>query len=112
MQGDIAGEFVKRLDLKEEPHVDRMETQGCRVMSAGRGRIAQEQIILGIAVAVFGMFPVVVPDFLAGSNVISIVQNISVLGILGIGIGIGISMAILGRGIDRSMVVSMSVTVA
>ena len=85
-----------------------MVKRSSRPMSAGPSRIAQEHIILGIAAAVFVMFSVVVPDFLSGSNVISMVQNVSVLGIL----GIGMAITILGRGIDLSMVASMSVAVA
>ena len=75
-----------------------MDKWGSRAMSAGHRRIAQEQIILAIAAAVFVLFSVLVPDFLSGSNVISMVRNVSVLGIL----GIGMAITILGRGIDLS----------
>ena len=79
-------------------------------MSGGSGsrRFSQEQIIFAIAVAVFAIFSVVVPDFLSAGNVVSMVQNVSVLGIL----GLGMAITILGRGIDLSMVASMSVAVA
>ena len=78
-------------------------------MSGGRrGRFGQEQIILGIAVVLFVVFSVLVPKFLSAGNVVSMVQNVSVLGIL----GIAMAITILGRGIDLSMVASMSVAVA
>ena len=78
-------------------------------MSTGRrGRFGQEQIILGIAVVLFVVFSVLVPKFLSAGNVVSMVQNVSVLGIL----GIAMAITILGRGIDLSMVASMSVAVA
>ena len=73
-----------------------------------RGRISQEKIVLVIAIVVFAVFSVVVPGFLSPSNVTSLVQNVSVLGIL----GVGMALTILGRGIDLSMVASMSVSVA
>lgn len=78
-------------------------------MSAGRrGRFGQEQIIFAIAVLVFVTFSVLVPDFMSASNVVQMLQNVSVLGIL----GLGMAITILGRGIDLSMVASMSVSIA
>jgi ribose transport system permease protein len=74
----------------------------------GRLRLSQEQIVLVIAMVVFAAFSAAVPGFLSPSNVTSLVQNVSVLGIL----GVGMALTILGRGIDLSMVASMSVSVA
>ncbi len=74
----------------------------------GRWRMSQEQIVLVIAIVVFAAFSAAVPGFLSPSNVTSLVQNVSVLGIL----GVGMALTILGRGIDLSMVASMSVSVA
>ncbi|MEI6798708.1 MAG: ABC transporter permease, partial [Pseudomonadota bacterium] len=73
-----------------------------------RGRLGQEAIIFIIAVAVFVVFSVLVPDFLSAGNVVAMVQSVSVLGIL----GLGMAMTILGRGIDLSMVASMSISIA
>ena len=79
-------------------------------MSGGnrRGRIGQEQIIFAIAVVVFGVFSLLIRDFLSAGNIVSMVQSVSVLGIL----GLGMAITILGRGIDLSMVASMSVAIA
>lgn len=79
-------------------------------MSGGsrRGRFGQEEIIFAIAVVVFSIFAVMVPDFLSASNVVSMVQSVSILGIL----GLGMAITILGRGIDLSMVATMSVAIA
>ena len=79
-------------------------------MSGGgrRGRLGQEQIILVIAVMVFGVFSILVPGFLSAGNVVAMVQSVSVLGIL----GLGMEITILGRVIDLSMVASMSVSIA
>ncbi len=75
---------------------------------SSRGRLGQEQIIFAIAVVVFGVFSVLIPDFLSTGNVVSMVQSVSVLGIL----GLGMAITILGRGIDLSMVASMAVAIA
>lgn len=79
-------------------------------MSGGskRGRFGQEGIIFSIAVLVFGIFAIMVPGFLSAGNVVSMVQSVSVLGIL----GLGMAITVLGRGIDLSMVASMSVAIA
>ena len=79
-------------------------------MSGGgrRGRLGQEQIILVIALMVFGVFSILVPGFLSAGNVVAMVQSVSVLGIL----GLGMAISILGRGIGLSMVASMSVSIA
>ena len=79
-------------------------------MSGGgrRGRLGQEQIILVIALMVFGVFSILVPGFLSAGNVVAMVQSVSVLGIL----GLGMEITILGRVIDLSMVASMSVSIA
>ena len=79
-------------------------------MSGGgrRGRLGQEQIILVIALMVFGVFSILVPGFLSAGNVVAMVQSVSVLGIL----GLGMAITILGRGIGLSMVASMSVSIA
>ena len=79
-------------------------------MSGGgrRGRLGQEQIILVIALMVFGVFSILVPGFLSAGNVAAMVQSVSVLGIL----GLGMAITILGRGIGLSMVASMSMSMS
>jgi|TARA_B110000211_G_C14043705_1_gene537952 ribose transport system permease protein len=77
-------------------------------MSRGRSRISQAQIVLGIAIVAFVAFSIVVPDFLSTANVSRLIQNVSILGIL----AMGMALSILGRGIDLSMVASMAVSVA
>lgn len=71
-------------------------------------RINQAQIVMLIAVAAFVAFSALVPNFLSADNVTSLIQNVSVLGIL----AIGMAVSIIGRGIDLSMVASMAVSVA
>ena len=68
----------------------------------------QERIVLAIAVAMFVLFSVTLNGFLTAGNIISLVQNVSILGVL----GIGMALTIIGRGIDLSMVANMAISVA
>jgi len=71
-------------------------------------RVNQQQIVMAIAAVVFAGFAVLVPDFLSAANIVALVQNVSVLGIL----ATGMAIAIIGRGIDLSMAASMAISVA
>jgi len=75
---------------------------------AGRFQLNQETIVLAIAVALFVAFSIFLPGFLSTGNILSLVQNVAILGIL----AIGMAQAIIGRGIDLSMVATMVMTVA
>lgn len=68
----------------------------------------QERIVLLIAVALFLFFSISLNGFLDPGNLLSLVQNVSILGIL----GVGMALAIIGRGIDLSMVATMALSVA
>lgn len=71
-------------------------------------QLNQERIVFAIAVALFVVFSVTLKGFLQPANLLSLVQNVSILGIL----GIGMALAIIGRGIDLSMVSTMGMSVA
>lgn len=68
----------------------------------------QERIVLFIAAGLFAVFSVTLTGFLSAGNLLSLVQNVSILGIL----GVGMAIAIIGRGIDLSMLSTMPVSVA
>ena len=46
--------------------------------------------------------------FFTAGNIVSLVQNVSILGVL----GVGMALTIIGRGIDLSMVANMAISVA
>ena len=71
-------------------------------------RITQESIVFLIAAAIFVVFAVLLPGFLATDNLLSLVQNVSILGILGIAMG----LVVIGRGIDLAMVTTMAMSTA
>jgi ribose transport system permease protein len=68
----------------------------------------QERIVLFIAIGLFAVFSVALNGFLSADNILSLVQNVSILGIL----GVGMAIAIIGRGIDLSILSTMPVSVA
>jgi ribose transport system permease protein len=71
-------------------------------------RLNQERIVLLIAVALFIIFSIALRGFIDAGNLLSLVQSVSILGIL----GVGMALAIIGRGIDLSMVATMALSVA
>ena len=71
-------------------------------------RLNQERIVLLIAVVLLIFFSITLKGFLDPGNLFSLIQNVSILGIL----GVGMSLAIIGRGIDLSMVATMALSVA
>lgn len=70
--------------------------------------LSQERIVLAFATLTFVIFSVSLPGFFSTANLLSLVQNVSILGIL----GVGMAIAIIGRGIDLSMVATMALSVA
>ena len=73
-----------------------------------RKPITQEQIVLAIAVLLFAAFAVTLRGFLAPDNLMSLLQNVSILGVL----GFGMAIAIIGRGIDLAIVTTMVMSAA
>lgn len=68
----------------------------------------QERIVLCIAVALFAIFALTLDGFATFGNVLSLFQNVAVIGAL----GLGMAIVIIGRGIDLSMVAVMVMPVA
>ena len=76
--------------------------------SQPRIRLTQESIVFAIAVLFFAGFSLLLPGFFDTANLLSLVQNVSILGMLGIGMGI----VVIGRGIDLAMVATMAMSTA
>lgn len=79
-------------------------------MSAGRKTrgITQEGIVIAISVVIFVGFAVTQPVFRTSENILSLIQNVSILGIL----AVAMALTIIGRGIDLSLVAIMAVSAA
>jgi ribose transport system permease protein len=75
-------------------------------MSGARtGRISQQTIVFVIFVVLFAGFSLFLPGFLTAGNMLGLLQNVAILGIL----GLGMAIIVIGRGIDISMVAVLAV---
>jgi len=66
---------------------------------------SQEVIVFGIFVVMFLVFSVFLPGFSTTGNMLGLLQNVAILGIL----GLGMAIIVIGRGIDISMVAVLAV---
>ncbi len=64
------------------------------------GRLDQQKIVLGIAVVLFIAFSIMLPGFATQGNILTMLQSVAIIGVL----GIGMAVVIIGRGIDLSMI--------
>ena len=72
-----------------------------------RPGLSQENIVLAIAVVLFAVFAVLLPNFLTPQNILALVRSVSVLGIL----GVGMAIVVIGRGIDLAIIAIMAISV-
>lgn len=70
--------------------------------------ISQEGIVIAISAVIFLVFAVTQPVFRTPENILSLIQNVSILGIL----AVAMALTIIGRGIDLSLVAIMAVSAA
>ncbi len=70
--------------------------------------LTQEKVVVAVAITLFILFSLFLSGFFSASNLIGLVRNISILGILGVGMGI----VIIGRGIDLSVVSILAISAA
>lgn len=77
-------------------------------MQAGRKGGSQDRIVFAAAIALSLMFALWSPSFLDVGNLVSLVRNVSVLGVL----ALAMSIVVIGRGIDFAMVSTMVVSSA
>src|ERR1700733_10785300 len=70
-----------------------------------RIRVGQQEIVFVIFALLFAAFSVLLPGFLSADNMLTLLQNVAVLGIL----GLAMAIVILGRGIDISLIATLAV---
>ena len=63
------------------------------------------EIVFVLFVALFAVFSIFLRGFLTADNMLTLLQNVAVLGIL----GLGMAVVVIGRGIDISLVASLAV---
>jgi ribose transport system permease protein len=73
--------------------------------AVAKHKVGQQAIVFGIFVLLFLGFSVFLPGFLTPGNMLGLLQNVAILGIL----GLGMAIIVIGRGIDISMVAVLAV---
>jgi ribose/xylose/arabinose/galactoside ABC-type transport system permease subunit len=73
--------------------------------SRRRLRVGQQEIVLGVFVGLFIVFSVFLKGFLTADNMLTLLQNVAVLGIL----GLAMAIVVIGRGIDISLIATLAV---
>jgi ribose transport system permease protein len=71
----------------------------------GRVRVTQQEIVFVVFAVLFGAFSALLPGFLSTDNMLTLLQNVAVLGIL----GLAMAIVVLGRGIDISLIAALAV---
>jgi ribose transport system permease protein len=70
-----------------------------------RFRFSQQEIVFAVFAALFLAFSIFLKGFLTADNMLTLLQNVSVLGIL----GLGMAVVVIGRGIDLSLIAVLAV---
>ncbi|TDE41145.1 ABC transporter permease [Antarcticimicrobium sediminis] len=71
-------------------------------------KLDQQTIVTGLFLVIFLMFAIFLPGFFTAGNLLVLIRSVSVLGIL----GLGMAIVVIGRGIDLSMIATLSVPAA
>lgn len=89
------------------PGSDRCPWQARLMARTGVYQFTQERIVFSLTVVLFVGFSIGLPGFFSAGNLLSLVQNVAILGILGLAMG----LVIIGRGIDLAIVAIMVTSV-
>lgn len=73
--------------------------------AASRWRVSQQTIVFVLFVVMALGFALFLPGFSRVDNLLTLLQNVAILGIL----GLGMAVVVIGRGIDISMIASLAV---
>jgi predicted ABC-type sugar transport system permease subunit len=74
--------------------------EGFLVRARHLGVFSQKSIVFAIFIVLFIVLSVSVPSFLSLPNLLTLLQSVAILGIL----GLGMNVVVIGRGIDISMI--------
>src|SRR3954462_14253778 len=71
----------------------------------GIKNLGQQGIVFAVFAALFAIFSLALPGFLTTANMLTLLQNVAVLGIL----GLAMAIVVIGRGIDLSLIAALAV---
>ena len=69
----------------------------------GRLRLTQQTIVFGIFAVMFAAFALFLPGFATTQNIFTLLQNVAVLGILGLAMALVVTIGVVGFVLDRLM---------
>src|SRR5260370_40374719 len=67
-------------------------------------KIGQQGIVFAVFAALFAVFAIALPGFLSTANMLTLLQNVAVLRIL----GLAMAIVVIGRGIDISLIAALA----
>src|SRR5260370_9630010 len=67
--------------------------------------LGQQGIVFAVFAALFAVFSLILPGFLTTANMLTLLQNVAVLRIL----GLAMAIVVIGRGIDISLIAALAV---
>jgi ribose transport system permease protein len=70
-----------------------------------RYKLSQQEIVFAVFTVMFLSFSVLLRGFLTADNMLTLLQNVAVLGIL----GLAMAIVVIGRGIDLSLIATLAV---
>src|SRR5581483_4558054 len=70
-----------------------------------RFRFSQQEIVFAVFAVLFLIFAIFLRGFLTPENMLTLLQNVAVLGIL----GLAMAIVVIGRGIDLSLIAALAV---
>jgi ribose transport system permease protein len=68
-------------------------------------RLGQQEVVFAIFAVLFAVFAIFLPGFATTDNMLTLLQNVAVLGIL----GLAMALIVIGRGIDISLIAALAV---
>ena len=71
----------------------------------GIKNIGQQGIVFAVFAVLFAGFAAFLPGFFTTANMLTLLQNVAVLGIL----GLAMAIVVIGRGIDISLIAALAV---
>lgn len=70
-----------------------------------RFRFSQQEIVFAVFAVLFLTFSIFLKGFLSADNMLTLLQNVAVLGIL----GLAMAIVVIGRGIDLSLIAALAI---
>src|SRR5512139_3653659 len=70
-----------------------------------RVKLNQQEIVFAVFALLFLVFSIFLRGFLSSDNMLTLLQNVAVLGIL----GLAMAIVVIGRGIDISLIAALAV---